>query len=135
MRLMSSGTDERVKFSISVEIEVPRYDSTRYLPDSIVVSFDKMENRNEGEEIQDPPKHLVNSDSRVSNKVDSKLKLFIDIFHALAGEDRYDVQEQILTQELVDTGKFTHQEAHMYIKKARNSGFISERSSGLFSIV
>lgn len=32
---------ERVKYSISIEMEVPSYKSTRYLPDSWVVRFEK----------------------------------------------------------------------------------------------
>ena len=40
--MSESEIGERVKYSISIEMEVPSYESTRYLPDSLVVRFDKM---------------------------------------------------------------------------------------------
>ena len=43
--MSESEIGERVKYSISIEMEVPSYESTRYLPDSLVVRFDKMKIR------------------------------------------------------------------------------------------
>jgi hypothetical protein len=44
-----SEISERVKYSISIEMEVPSYESTSYLPDSLVVRFDKKEDRIKGQ--------------------------------------------------------------------------------------
>jgi len=40
-------------------------------------------------------------------ELDRKLKLFIDIFRALAGENRDNVSKETLILELVNTGKYT----------------------------
>ena len=55
---------------------------------------------------------------KIGNKIpvekrgpDRKLRLFIDIFNALAGDDKNDVQKKILIDELINTGHFTEQEA------------------------
>lgn len=39
--MSGSEISERVKYSISIEMEVPSYESTGYLPDSWVVRFEK----------------------------------------------------------------------------------------------
>ena len=103
-------------------MEVPRYESTRYLPNSLVVRFDKKKEYTEGEVIQKHSEEIV----RIGDKVlidiigsDRKLRLFIDIFRAFAGDDTYDVKKDNLIDELVNTGKFTEQEALVYIKKAQ----------------
>ena len=117
-------------------MEVPSYESTRYLPNSLVVRFDKRKEYTE-EVIQKHSEEIV----RIGDKVlidiigsDRKLRLFIDIFRALAGDDRYDVKKDNLIDELVNTGKFTEQEALVYIKKAQQDGLIFERKEGLYTI-
>ena len=57
----------------------------------------------------------------------SKLKLFIEIFNALAGDDRNDVNQDIFITELLNTGKFTENEITIYIAKAKLNGQIFVR--------
>jgi replicative DNA helicase Mcm len=63
----------------------------------------------------------------------SKLKMFIEIFNALSGQDRNDVEEKNFLSELVKTGKFTEEEARTFIKKAMQNGQIYERKSGFYA--
>ena len=135
--MSGSEISERVKYSISIEMEVPSYESTRHLPDSLVVRLDKKKEYTEGEVIQKRSEEIV----RIGDNVlidnfgsDQKLRLFIDIYRALAGDDRYDVKKDNLIDELVNTGKFTEQEALVYIKKAQQYGLIFERKEGLYTI-
>jgi replicative DNA helicase Mcm len=65
---------------------------------------------------------------------DRKLRLFIEVFHALAAGYRDDVKKEALVQELVMTDKFTEQEALVYIKKAERNGFIFERSADIYAL-
>lgn len=106
---------EKVKYSISIEMEVPSYESTRYLPDSLVVRFAK-----------DKPTNKI--------ETDHKLRLFIEVFHALAGIEMYDVKKENLIHELVLTGKFTEQEVLNYIKKAQQNGLVFERKTDMYSL-
>ena len=99
--------------------------------------FDKKKEYTEGEIIQKHSEEIF----RIGDKVlidnfgsDQKLRLFIDIYRALAGDDRYDVKKDNLIDELVNTGKFTEQEALVYIKKAQQYGLIFERKEGLYTI-
>ena len=119
---------ERVKYSISIEMEVPSYESTRYLPDSLAVRFDK---KNETtEEATQPSELLLRIDKdRSKNKIetDHKLTLFMDIFHALTVDNRYDVKKQNLIEELILTGRFTEQDAVEYIREGQQNGLILER--------
>src|SRR5215207_4251385 len=63
----------------------------------------------------------------------SKLKVFMDIFNGLSGEDKNDVEERNFVYELVKTGKFTEDEATSYIKKAMQNGQIYERKTGFYA--
>src|ERR687887_808707 len=63
----------------------------------------------------------------------SKLKMFIEIFTALSGQDKNDVEEKNFINELVRTGKFTEDEARNYLKKAMQNGQIYERKSGFYA--
>src|SRR3989449_1229574 len=63
----------------------------------------------------------------------SKLKMFIEIFNALSGQDRNDVEENNFINELIKTGKFTQDEARTFIKKAMQNGQIYERRSGFYA--
>ena len=48
----------------------------------------------------------------------SKLKLFMEVFNGISGQDKNDVEEKNFINELVKTGKFSEDEARTYIKKA-----------------
>lgn len=63
----------------------------------------------------------------------SKLKLFMEIFSALSGQDKNDVEERNFINELIKTGKFSEEEAKIYIKKAMQNGQIYERRSGFYA--
>jgi hypothetical protein len=118
-------------------MKVSGYESTRYLPDSLVVRFDKKKEYTKEEGIPERYKQLVRVDNKVPKteiELDRKLKLFIDIFRALAGENRDDVSKETLILELVNTGKYTEQEALVYIKQAQQYGFIFERKIGMYAI-
>ena len=52
----------------------------------------------------------------------------------MAGENRDDVSKETLILELVNTGKYTEQEALVYIKQAQQYGFIFERKIGMYAI-
>jgi hypothetical protein len=63
----------------------------------------------------------------------SKLKLFIEIFLALSGDDKKDVNQDNFINELLLTGKFSGDEARLYIKKAMDNGQIFERKPALLA--
>lgn len=63
----------------------------------------------------------------------SKLKLFMEIFSALSGQDKNDVEEKNFINELIKTGKFSEEEAKIYVKKAMQNGQIYERRSGFYA--
>src|SRR6188472_1834500 len=63
----------------------------------------------------------------------SKLKLFMEIFSSLSGEEKNDVEENVFIGELVKTGKFSDSDAKLHIKKAMNDGQIYERKAGFYS--
>jgi replicative DNA helicase Mcm len=63
----------------------------------------------------------------------SKLKLFMEIFSALSGQDKNDVEEKNFINELIKSGKFSEEEAKIYIKKAMQNGQIYERRSGFYA--
>jgi replicative DNA helicase Mcm len=63
----------------------------------------------------------------------SKLKLFMEIFNGLSGQDRNDVNERNFVDELIKTGRFTEDEARSFIKKAMQNGQIYERKAGFYA--
>ena len=63
----------------------------------------------------------------------SKLKLFMEIFSSISGEDKNDVEENTFIIELAKTGKFSESDAKSFIKKAMNDGQIYERKPGFYS--
>ena len=63
----------------------------------------------------------------------SKLKTFTDVFNGLSGEDKNDVEEKNFIGELVKTGKFTEDEAKIFIRKAMQSGQIYETRAGFYA--
>jgi hypothetical protein len=63
----------------------------------------------------------------------SRLKLFMEIFNGLSGQDKNDVAENILIRAVVGTGKFTENEAKEFRKKAMYNGQIYERREGFYA--
>jgi replicative DNA helicase Mcm len=63
----------------------------------------------------------------------SKLKLFMEIFNALSGQDKNDVEEKTFIQELAQTGRFSEDDAKNFINKAMQNGQIYERKSGYYA--
>src|SRR5215210_472069 len=63
----------------------------------------------------------------------SRLKLFMEIFSSLSGEEKNDVEENVFIGELVKTDKFSDSDAKLHIKKAMNDGQIYERKPGFYS--
>lgn len=63
----------------------------------------------------------------------SKLKLFMEVFNGISGQDKNDVEEKNFINELVKTGKFSEDEARTYMKKAMQNGQIYERRSGFYA--
>jgi len=123
---------ERVKYSISIEMEVPSYESALYLPDSLVVRFDK---KNEiTKEVRQSSEQLLRIDKDGSkNETDARLGLFMDVFRALADDNKYDVEKESLIDELILTGRFTEQDVVEHIKKAQQNGLIFERKVNTYA--
>jgi replicative DNA helicase Mcm len=63
----------------------------------------------------------------------SKLKLFMEVFNGISGQDKNDVEEKNFINELVKTGKFSEDEARTYVKKAMQNGQIYERRPGFYA--
>ena len=63
----------------------------------------------------------------------SKLKAFMEVFNALSGQDKNDVEEKNFINELARTGKFSEEEARAFIKKAMQNGQIYERKPGFYA--
>lgn len=61
-----------------------------------------------------------------------KLKSFSDIFNALWGDDKTDVEENLFNNALVATGMFTKKEAKEFIRKAMQNGQIYESRAGYY---
>jgi replicative DNA helicase Mcm len=63
----------------------------------------------------------------------SKLKLFMEIFNALSGQDKSDVEEKNFINELIQTGRFSEDDAKNFLNKAMQNGQIYERRSGFYA--
>ncbi len=63
----------------------------------------------------------------------SKLKLFMEIFNALSGQDKSDVEEKHFINELTQTGRFSEDDAKNFLNKAMQNGQIYERRSGFYA--
>jgi replicative DNA helicase Mcm len=63
----------------------------------------------------------------------SKLKLFMEIFNALSGQDKNDVEEKHFINELTQTGRFSEDDAKNFLNKAMQNGQIYERRSGFYA--
>jgi hypothetical protein len=62
-----------------------------------------------------------------------RLRLFMETFNAIAGDERNDVSVIGLMNELCKTGKFTESEANAYIIKAMQNGQIYQRKEGVLA--
>jgi replicative DNA helicase Mcm len=60
----------------------------------------------------------------------SKEKTFMEVFKGLTGTENNDVDDKVLVDELVKTGKFSDEEAKKYIQKFNREGQIFERKPG-----
>lgn len=65
----------------------------------------------------------------------SKLKLFMEVFSALGGKNKEDVNEDKLLKELFETERFNKKEIKEFINKAMQQGLIYERRSGYYTRV
>ncbi|MDP8888263.1 MAG: minichromosome maintenance protein MCM [Thermoproteota archaeon] len=63
----------------------------------------------------------------------SKEKTFMELFRGLAGTENNDVEDKVLVDELVKTGKFSDEEARKYIQKFNREGQIFERRPGFWA--
>jgi hypothetical protein len=136
MTHLMSGLEygERVKYTISIEMEVPSYGSTLYLPDSLVVRFDKKKEHTE-EVFQKHSEQAVRIGDKILDDIsDPKLRLFIEVFRALSGENRDDVEKESLINELILTGRFTEQDVVEHIKKVQQNGLIFERKADMYAL-
>jgi replicative DNA helicase Mcm len=62
----------------------------------------------------------------------SKTRLFLDVFNALSGSEKKAVEEKVLISELAKSGKFTDEEAKVFISKMSKEGMIYESQSGFY---
>jgi replicative DNA helicase Mcm len=63
----------------------------------------------------------------------SKEKMFMELFRGLTGAENNDVEDKVLVDELVKTGKFSDEEARKYIQKFNREGQIFERRPGFWA--
>jgi replicative DNA helicase Mcm len=63
----------------------------------------------------------------------SKEKTFMELFRGLSGTENNDVEDKVLLDELVKTGKFSDEEARKYIQKFNREGQIFERRPGFWA--
>ena len=63
----------------------------------------------------------------------SKEKMFMELFRGLAGDENNDVEDKVLVDELVKTGKFSDEEARKYTQKFNREGQIFERRPGFWA--
>ncbi|MDQ3967368.1 MAG: minichromosome maintenance protein MCM [Thermoproteota archaeon] len=63
----------------------------------------------------------------------SKEKTFMELFRGLTGAENNDVEDKVLVDELMKTGKFSDEEARKYIQKFNREGQIFERRPGFWA--
>jgi replicative DNA helicase Mcm len=63
----------------------------------------------------------------------SKEKTFMEIFRGLSGAENSDIEDRVLVDELVKSGKFTDEDARKYIQKFNREGQIFERRPGFWA--
>jgi replicative DNA helicase Mcm len=57
----------------------------------------------------------------------------MELFRGLTGTENNDVEDKMVIDELVKTGKFSDEEARKYIQKFNREGQIFERRSGFWA--
>jgi replicative DNA helicase Mcm len=57
----------------------------------------------------------------------------MEVFNGLSGQDKNDVEEKIFINELIQTGRFSEDDAQNFLKKAMQNGQIYERRSGFYA--
>lgn len=62
-----------------------------------------------------------------------RLKIFMDVFNSLHGPDRADVPEDVLINEVAETGFFHKLEVRSFIKQAMQNGQIYETRTGFYA--
>jgi replicative DNA helicase Mcm len=65
----------------------------------------------------------------------SKLQLFMDVMKSLEGDVRRPIEDKTLIKELVNTGKFTEDDAWKYLKKLQRESAIYESKPGHYNRV
>lgn len=63
----------------------------------------------------------------------SKEKMFMEIFRGLSGAENNDVEDKVLIDELIKSGKFTDEDARKYVQKFNREGQIFERRPGFWA--
>jgi hypothetical protein len=64
----------------------------------------------------------------------SKNQLFTEVFNALSGQNKSDVEGKVLINELIQTGRFSKSEIDKMIQKAIEDGYIFERIEGWYGL-
>jgi hypothetical protein len=64
----------------------------------------------------------------------SKNQLFTEVFNALSGQNKSDVEGEVLINELIKTGRFSKSEIDKMIRKAMEDGYIFERIEGWYGL-
>jgi hypothetical protein len=65
----------------------------------------------------------------------SKMKLFMEVFAGLSGQEHNDVKKDMLFTELRNTGRFSIDDLEKYLKMALGHGLIYERREGWYAKV
>jgi replicative DNA helicase Mcm len=64
----------------------------------------------------------------------SKSKTFMDVLKGLSGTDNNEVEEKLLLDELMKTGKFTDDgDVRKYLERAKREGLIFEKKPGYWA--
>lgn len=72
---------------------------------------------------------IIKSSSNITQK--AKTRLAIEVLNALSNQA---VEENVLTRELVKTGKFSKEEAGIFLKEAITQGIIYQGENGFYAI-
>ena len=64
----------------------------------------------------------------------SKNQLFMEVFNALSGKNKNDVEGKVLINELFQTGRFSKSDVNEMIQKAIEDGYIFERIEGWYGL-
>jgi hypothetical protein len=73
-----------------------------------------------------------NEDYKSQSEI-SRLKLFMEVFNGLSGQDKNDVDRETFFNELIQTGRFSLDQCDEMLKKALQNGQIYERRTGWYA--